>query len=191
MNKKNGKNIIYAVILAMMTYTATLSIGLSIFSENVNVEGTSASICSNIIDPNLTVLVPVGSRYVLGPIPDRFVIVSETLIGNELTLTYQASANGGGATNTTVEFEINNVSLAPMYNGNVSATVSSSNYNLYDVSPSLGKTTVPGNDSVRVYVTFTHRAHQLSSQVSARVTINYFVGGCSQYFYFNIVMLPR
>ena len=190
--RRKTKNKFYIMFGLIIVYTLFMSVGFALFFDELNIAGTSSILksCDEVMETNVSILDTVNNRHVLGPVPDRMAFHSETLNNNELTITYKLSGRGGGDMVSTLQFELNNIYTEAMYDGQITAEVSSVNEHLYNINPSLSTVYVDGGNPVMIDVTYGHRAHNLSQEEWAKITINYTVDGCTKYFYFWLVFIP-
>lgn len=179
--KYKYKLTLVTVFIAMMF----LSIGYSYFSETINISGF-VNVFFQVSDDNLNVeLSQTNGNYTSLNNLERWSFVSESLNGNELTVTYSRDDTTGRPNDRVFNITFSNVYPINLTSGTSSTQVIEGAGDIDSLSASLDRTALTPGEDATITVNMTQRNR---SPGEALITISYDAGGTIQYFYYRIII---
>ena len=183
--KKNIKFTYYIVIFLVISLL--LTIGYSLFSENLNIFGsvnTVPLVPGNSLDFNLATS---NGRYSTGPSIGGLDYQSESLNSNVLTVYYAKGNNNPRPNNVSLTIEFSNKYHVNLTQGQARSVIQTGS-TISNLSYSINKTSLTPSETgtLTVNFVFINRNAQLPSTV--RTTLQYTVQGKLQYFYFDVTV---
>lgn len=191
---KRKKKHINIYIVLMIIIIISSSIGYSIFSESVNISGTTKAtyvISGSALNIGLTARGTNGATYsYAGTFPTTFAtFTSEVRSGNTLTLTFTRTRTYTTRVNCVFIIEFKNIYPYTMGSGTSTVTtVSGGTTNVSKVSATLSKKSITAQSTA----TLTFNARLRTSQttvIEIRATMTYVTQGVSQSFNYVVKIL--
>lgn len=186
--KKNKKTVFIIFFFALIICT---SIGYSLLSESININGTARAnyvISGNALKLNLTQNGTGGATYSSGTFPTTFAtLTSEVLSGNYLTLTFTRTRTYTSYVTCSFVMNFKNAYPYTMSSGTRTNTTVSGGSNVRSFSSTLDNTSLAIGASSKLTISARLRT-SLTTKIQLQTRIAYKINNVTQYFYYVIIV---
>ncbi|MDD3452974.1 MAG: hypothetical protein PHN42_01685 [Bacilli bacterium] len=178
-------------IISLLLIIITTSVGYSIFSESLSINGTAVAkyvVSGNALNLNLTASGTGGATYTSGTFPTTFAsLTSEVLEDNYLTLTFTRTRRYTSYVNCTFVINFKNPYPYTLTSGTRTNTTVTGGSNVSNLASTLSATSIAAYSTGKLTVTARLRT-SLTTVIKMQVRLKYVANGVTQYFYYIIIV---